>query len=389
MQEFDSIFKDFTPIVFRFLLSLCAEESLAEELTSETFYQAYLHIGQFREECKIETWLCQIAKNLFYKEQKRRGRIIQGGYPENVETDNNLFEAVANKEQALQIHKRLHLLKEPYHEVFMLRVFGDLSFKEIADVCGKSESWAKVTFYRAKNRLIEDMEGKMKFNCSVVDDLLPLYVEDICSEDSRAALEEHLQECVSCREKLARMKNGSIISDVKKKESQIQIIDYAKKIKRHRLKVGILAALISVFSACALFLCFLTVKDMYAQANPIIYKIEDGVHNLTDNALEISAEDVGQYMFYTNSSEISVTVQSKENVSGSVMLWNAADVTEWIQIGNIEGGSTSCTFTNLSASQRYKITCDGLDHAIITIHENRNISFWHSLKNVLSDIFKW
>ena len=160
MQEFESIFKEFTPVVFRFLLALCGNENLAEELTSETFFQAYLHIGQFRGDCKIETWLCQIAKNALYKEQKRQGRIAQGNYLEDLETDNNPFESVANKEQTLQIHKHLHLLKEPYREVFMLRVLGELSFKEIADVCGKSESWAKVTFYRAKNKLIEEMEEK-------------------------------------------------------------------------------------------------------------------------------------------------------------------------------------------------------------------------------------
>ena len=160
MDEFESIFKEFTPVVFRFLLSLCVDESLAEELTSETFYQAYLHIGQFRGDCKIETWLCQIAKNALYKERKRQGRLAQGNCPENLEAQSSLFDSVANKEQVLQIHKHLHLLKEPYREVFMLRVFGELSFKEIADVCGKSESWAKVTFYRAKNKLIEDMEEK-------------------------------------------------------------------------------------------------------------------------------------------------------------------------------------------------------------------------------------
>ena len=161
MQEFEAIFKDFTPVVFRFLLSLCGDESLAEELTAETFYRAYLHIGQYRGDCKIETWLCQIAKNAFYKELKRRGRFIQRDSLEYIETDNNFFEIIADKEQAMQIHKHLHLLKDPYREVFMLRVFGDLSFKEIADVCGKSESWAKVTFYRAKNKLIEDLEGKI------------------------------------------------------------------------------------------------------------------------------------------------------------------------------------------------------------------------------------
>ena len=161
MHEFEAIFKDFSPVVFRFLLSLCGDEGLAEELTSETFYQAYLHIGQYRGECKIETWLCQIAKNALYKEQKRRGRIAQQDYLEHIENDNNFFEAIANKETAMQIHKHLHLLKEPYREVFMLRVFGELSFREIADICGKSEVWAKVTFYRAKSKLTEDLEGKI------------------------------------------------------------------------------------------------------------------------------------------------------------------------------------------------------------------------------------
>ena len=159
MKEFDAIFKEFTPVVYHFLLSLCGNESLAEELTAETFYQAYLHIGQFRGDCKIETWLCQIAKNTLIKEQKRRSRFVSPDVLENTVDNTNIFEALANREQALQIHKHLHTLKEPYREVFMLRVFGDLGFKEIAGICGKSESWAKVTFYRAKNKLIEAMEG--------------------------------------------------------------------------------------------------------------------------------------------------------------------------------------------------------------------------------------
>lgn len=160
MQEFEAIFKEFSPVVFRFLLSLCGDESLAEELTSETFYHAYLHIGKFRGDCKFETWLCQIAKNALYHEQRRRGRIAGQDPLDTTEADSNFFEAIANKEQAIQIYKHLHLLKEPYREVFMLRVFGELSFGEIADVCGRSEVWAKVTFYRAKNKLMEDMEGK-------------------------------------------------------------------------------------------------------------------------------------------------------------------------------------------------------------------------------------
>ena len=159
MKEFDAIFNEFVPVVYHFLLSLCGNEDLAEELTSETFYKAYLHIGQFRGDCRIETWLCQIAKNALIKEQKRRSRFASPDTLDNTVADMNIFEVLANKEQALQIHRYLHTLKEPYREVFMLRVFGDLSFKEIADIFGRSESWAKVTFYRAKSKLIDDMEG--------------------------------------------------------------------------------------------------------------------------------------------------------------------------------------------------------------------------------------
>ena len=161
MEEFEAIFMKYMPMVFHYLLSLCGDESLAEEVTSETFYQAYLHIGKFRGDCKIETWLCQIAKNALRKEQRRRSRITGVDILEDIYSDYNMFEAIANREVALQIHRHLHTLQEPYREVFMLRVFGSLGFREIADICGKSESWAKVTYYRAKNKLMEAMEGKL------------------------------------------------------------------------------------------------------------------------------------------------------------------------------------------------------------------------------------
>lgn len=158
MREFEEIFRRYSPVVFRFLISHCGDESLAEELTSETFYQAYLHIGGFRGECRIETWLCRIAKNALTKELTRRGRLeaLEGDSP--VDGGGGPLDAIADREQALAVHRRLHRLREPYREVFMLRVFGELSFGEIAGICERSETWAKVTFYRAKNMLIEEME---------------------------------------------------------------------------------------------------------------------------------------------------------------------------------------------------------------------------------------
>ena len=159
MYEFDHICRHCTPIVYHFLLSLCRDESLADELTAETFYQAYLHIDTFRGDCRIESWLCQIGKNALYKELRRRSRSISLEEAREQDTPDDLFELLCDKEQAMHIHKALHRLKEPYREVFTLRVLGELSFREIAEVFDKSESWAKVTFYRAKSKLIKDMEG--------------------------------------------------------------------------------------------------------------------------------------------------------------------------------------------------------------------------------------
>lgn len=157
-DEFEKMSQDCTSIVYRFLLSMCGNEDLAEELTSETFYQAYLHIDKFRGECKPESWLCQIAKNTLYKETKRTRRIVPWEQLETTGTDEDILEGLSKKEQSLKIYGHLHQLSDPYKEVFMLRVLGELRFKEISDIYGKSESWAKVTFYRAKNKLIELME---------------------------------------------------------------------------------------------------------------------------------------------------------------------------------------------------------------------------------------
>lgn len=157
MQEFEAIFKTYSPMVFRYLCSLCGDETLAEELTSETFYRAYLHIGSFRGECKLETWLCQIAKNVLAKERRRQSRFSHEP-TDTLTAAGGPFETVANKEQLQQIQRHLQTLPLPYREVFQLRIFGQLRFQQIAHIYGKTESWAKVTFYRAKAKLLEKLE---------------------------------------------------------------------------------------------------------------------------------------------------------------------------------------------------------------------------------------
>ena len=157
MEEIENLSR-YYKIMFGYVFSLCGNKELTEDIVQDTFVQAILHEKSFRGDCKVETWLCQIAKNALTKELRRQRRAVPFEETHELAAPDDIFELLADKEQAMRIHASLHRLKEPYREVFTLRVLGELHFRDIADLFGKSESWAKVTFYRAKDKLIEDME---------------------------------------------------------------------------------------------------------------------------------------------------------------------------------------------------------------------------------------
>lgn len=159
MSRFSDIYDIYAKQVFRYLLSLTGDEHLAEELTQDTFYKAFLHIDSFKEKCSMYTWLCQIGRNAYYNDCKKAKHIYPLLDSSEMETGENIVENLIEKEQSIMVHKALHLLSEPYKEVFTLKIFGELKYREIAEIFGKSETWAKVTFYRAKERLIREMEG--------------------------------------------------------------------------------------------------------------------------------------------------------------------------------------------------------------------------------------
>ena len=146
-----------TDFIYKYLLKLCGNSSVAEELTQETFFRAYMNFKNLRNKAKAPVWLCQIAKNTYfawYNEQKK-----QSSFEENndVKDDFSIESFFEKKELTEKAFECLHSLEEPYKEVFMLSVFGQLSLKEISRLFGKSESWARVTFYRAKQKLAERM----------------------------------------------------------------------------------------------------------------------------------------------------------------------------------------------------------------------------------------
>lgn len=155
VTKFEEIYSQHFTDVYKYALSLCRNETIAEDIAQETFFKALKSINNFKGECKLRVWLCQIAKNTYFSLYEKNTSIPE----QDVEIEIESIESkLIHKETAFEIHKELHCLKEPYKEVFSLRLFGELSFSQIAELFGKTESWARVTFHRAKLKLKEGLE---------------------------------------------------------------------------------------------------------------------------------------------------------------------------------------------------------------------------------------
>lgn len=157
MTEFEIIFEDNRELVFKYLIKLSQNPSLAEELTQETFFRAYMNFSSLRDKEKASVWLCQIAKNTYFTWYNEHKKIDSFDEIECISSADSIEEAFLQKDLFKTAIRYLHNLDEPYKEVFMLSVFGGLSLKDISEIFGKSESWARVTFYRAKQKLLERM----------------------------------------------------------------------------------------------------------------------------------------------------------------------------------------------------------------------------------------
>ena len=150
----DEIYQHYAKNVFHFLLARTGNADLAEELTQETFYQAIRSIDHYDGSCKISTWLCGIAKNVLLTYQRKHPVMaeMEGEAASELQVDSAEHDAISQVSR-IELLRKLHDLEEPYREVMYLRALGGLSFREIGEVQGKSENWARVTFYRAKEKL--------------------------------------------------------------------------------------------------------------------------------------------------------------------------------------------------------------------------------------------
>ena len=157
MKNMDQIYQAHGRAVYHYLLTLTHDADAAEELTQETFYQAVKCFKRYDGSCKVTTWLCAIAKNLYYAWQRKQGRETELSL--DLPQEGSLEGEALRRMEYLELLQKLHELEDPMREVLYLRMFGELSFKEIGDILKRTENWARVTFYRGKEKLRKELES--------------------------------------------------------------------------------------------------------------------------------------------------------------------------------------------------------------------------------------
>lgn len=159
-MDMKKVCEEYYQTVYGYLVSITGGNvDLAEELTQETFYRAIRASGKFRGDCKMSTWLCQIAKFTFYQhlDKKRRRKEVSMDDAIEVAAEQQIEKDYISNEQKLEIYKRIQRMESPTKDVLMLRLSGELSFKEIGEILGKTENWARVTFYRGKQMIGKEL----------------------------------------------------------------------------------------------------------------------------------------------------------------------------------------------------------------------------------------
>ena len=158
-EDFDQIYQNYFDPVYRYVLSLSENPTVAEEITQETFFKALQSLNQFQGKSSLKSWLCAIAKNLWLSEQRKKSVQPVDEAASLVDPSAGPEEAIVRQDESMRIHRLLHHLDEPYREVFMLRTLGQLSFHDIGELFDRSENWACVVYHRARVKLKERMEG--------------------------------------------------------------------------------------------------------------------------------------------------------------------------------------------------------------------------------------
>ena len=152
MKDLEQFYEENYPRLYAYCVTLTRNRADAEDLAAETMYRAIRHADKFRGDCPVGVWLCSIARNFFLTQEKKRRRP-----PPLPDPPEDLF-AGDEKEDVKEIILHMNALEEPYRGVFLLRTIGKAEYGEIAKIYEKSESWARVTYHRARLKILEQWE---------------------------------------------------------------------------------------------------------------------------------------------------------------------------------------------------------------------------------------
>lgn len=163
MQDMNEIYNKYSSIVYKYVFCLTGKEDITEEIVQETFLVAVKNINKFRGDCKISTWLCQISKYIWYKKlkkSKKKQEISLTNFEDTLIIEESIEENLLEKESKIQLLKKIQALDEDTRSVIYLRIFGNLEYSEIADIMNKTSNWARVTFFRGKQKLKEEEDNE-------------------------------------------------------------------------------------------------------------------------------------------------------------------------------------------------------------------------------------
>lgn len=219
----------------------------------------------------------------------------------------------------------------------------------------------------------------MEISCAIAGDLLPLYADESCSEDSKAALEEHMKSCPACRERCNRMNDPGICpAELAGADTKTAgMVLYAKKIRRRRTVFAFILSISTILFSLVFIVMYQAFAIMERQDVSVVSDAEKGVFNLTSGELVCSLEQIDRYLLYTNSGQIIVTIQAEHAFSENIMLWNADIEDGCIMISNMNEKKRVCIFTNLSSENYYVIRMEGTVDGTITVRDK--VDFWSAV----------
>lgn len=162
MRDLEQLYATYYSKVYAYVLAMSQDEHMAEEVTQQAFFQAMKNLKKFRGDSTLLTWVCSIARNCYYDEKRKSQKLTGIDEITDLQDDFDVENYMTNQSALLKIHNALHEMKEPYKEVFSLRCFAELSFAQIGEIFGNTENWARVTYYRSKKMIQNDVKEEME-----------------------------------------------------------------------------------------------------------------------------------------------------------------------------------------------------------------------------------